>query len=213
MCGRFALHPTLTEAVREFRVPRREAEAILVDNDDIRPTMPVGTVISEAGDRHVVPMRWGFLPDWYERVDGGPLLINARSETIAEKPAFRAACRARRCLIPMSGFYEWQVLGPRAKRVHWLEPAEASGGAFAGIWQQWTGPDGTTLQSCAIVTCAASDDLKHIHARLPLVIEPESYAKWLGEEGHGAARLMHPPNQGWWRVEPDRGPPRKDQLF
>lgn len=212
MCGRFAHHPTLTDVVNTFQVPEAEVEAHLIDSDDIRPTTTIPAIIAEEG-RHLVPMRWGFLPHWYDRLDAGPLLINARAETIAEKPAFREACRSRRCLIPMSGFYEWQKLGPRAKRVHWLEPAEGGQGAFAGIWQSWTDPDGVEMRSCAIVTCAAPDHLAHIHSRLPVALDVGDHAKWLGERGHGAALLMRAPSEGWWRVEPDRGPPVGNRLL
>ncbi|WP_316014204.1 SOS response-associated peptidase [Roseobacter sp. HKCCA0434] len=205
MCGRFALHPTLTEAQQAYGIDR-DAAAVLEASDDIRPTTEVATVLGGA-ERTARRMRWGFVPDWYAGPEDGPLIINARSETIAQKPAFAEACRQRRCLIPMSGFYEWQAVPGRGKRVHWLAPAEGGLHAFAGIWQVWCDEEGAARASCAIVTCAAPEALSHIHARLPVAILPEDYALWLGEAGHGAATLMRPPPDGWWEVTPDRGPP------
>ncbi|QPH53369.1 SOS response-associated peptidase [Pontivivens ytuae] len=202
MCGRFSRTDTPEDLAELF-----EAELVdeVMPEEDVRPTTDIAVVVSEYG-RRLRAMRWGFLPDWYESPDSGPLLINARSETIAKKPAFRAACRARRCLIPADGFYEWQALGRRGKRPHWLSPAAGGGVAFAGVWQDWPGPDGV-ISTCAIVTCAAPPELAEIHSRLPVAILPEDRALWLGEAGHGAARLMTPPPEGWWAVELDRGPP------
>ncbi len=202
MCGRFSRTDTPEDLAELF-------EAELVDEvapeEDVRPTTDVAVIISVDG-RRLHAMRWGLLPDWYATPEAGPLLINARAETIAEKPAFRTACRERRCLIPADGFYEWQTVGRRGKRPHWLSPSDGGGVAFAGIWQDWPGPAGP-VSTCAIVTCAAPPELAAIHARLPVAIRAGEHALWLGEVGHGAARLMAPPPAGWWAVEPDRGPP------
>lgn len=205
MCGRFAVQPSLKEVIRAFGIGNAET---LHTGADIRPTTDISVILTaaeDAAERALTPMRWGFVPDWYASPTDGPLIINARAETLSTKPAFREACRARRCLIPTSGFYEWQVLGPRAKRPHWLEP---TGGTafFAAIWQSWQDGDQLRL-SCAIVTTAAPPDLAHIHHRVPVVVEPDSHGLWLGEEGHGAATLMQAAPEGWWQITPDRGPP------
>ena len=158
---------------------------------NICPTQPVMTIRSDQGDREAVPMRWGFLPHWYKTPTDGPLLINARSETIAEKPAFRAACRERRCLIPASGFYEWRSSDPKPKTPFYFDVPNAPVFAFAGIWQRWAAEGHEPVDTFAIVTCDANDAMRPIHHRLPVVIPPQSYGLWLGEEGKGAARLMH----------------------
>ena len=135
-------------------------------------------------------MRWGFLPHWYKAPNGGPLLINARSETIAEKPAFRAAARERRCIIPASGFYEWTRDGDI--RLPWyIHRADGAPLAFAGVWQDWE-RDGEAYRSCAVVTCGANDQMSAIHHRMPVILEPGDWPLWLGEAGKGAARLMQP---------------------
>jgi putative SOS response-associated peptidase YedK len=153
---------------------------------NVSPTEPVPVVVSHDGDRTVVPMRWGLLPPWYKTPSGGPLLINARAEGIAEKPAFREAVRERRCLLPADGFYEWQ--GEKgAKLPYVIRPAAGGMIAFAGIWQAWRGQ-----ATCAIVTCAANAVLAPIHERMPVVVAPEDFGLWLGEAGKGAARLMVP---------------------
>ena len=194
MCGRFVL-ATLTEEVAEIFGAATEdlsdAPHLSRPRYNICPTQPVLTIRSEEGDRHAVPMRWGFLPHWYKTPTDGPLLINARSETIAEKPAFRVACRERRCLIPASGFYEWRSSDPKPKTPFFFHAPRQPVFAFAGIWQSWSAEGHEPVDTCAIVTCDANDAMRPIHHRLPVVIQPESYGLWLGEEGKGAARLMH----------------------
>ncbi|MGB8621951.1 MAG: SOS response-associated peptidase, partial [Paracoccaceae bacterium] len=141
------------------------------------------------------PMRWGFIPHWYKAPDDGPLLINARAETIAEKPAFRAACRARRCLIPADGFYEWTKT-EEGKRLPWyIHRSDGTPIAFAGIWQEWNGGEGP-LVTCAIVTTQANAPMARIHHRMPVSIEQADWPLWLGEDGKGAAALMHAPPDG-----------------
>jgi putative SOS response-associated peptidase YedK len=157
---------------------------------NVSPTETVPAVVSHEDGRVLVPMRWGFLPHWYRTPNDGPLLINARAETIAEKPAFRAAARERRCLLPADGFYEWK--GQKGAKVPFVIRPPAGGMiAFAGVWQEW-GPAETRRPTCAIVTCAANATCAAVHHRMPVVVAPEDWALWLGEQGRGAAALMRP---------------------
>ena len=191
MCGRFAL-TTPHDAAAEHFAAAPSGTLPPVPRYNICPTQPVAMIRSEPeGGRAMEAARWGFVPRWAKRPDDGPLLINARAESIAEKPAFRDAARSRRCLIPASGFYEWRAAEDGGKDPFWIAPADDRPIAFAGVWTDWDGPEGR-LRSCAIVTCAANAALAAIHHRMPVVIAPEDYALWLGEAGHGAARLMRP---------------------
>ncbi|MEO1704702.1 MAG: SOS response-associated peptidase [Pseudomonadota bacterium] len=187
MCGRFAITlpddamAQLFDAVPSNDLPEGPRY-------NVCPTNDVHVVVSDAG-RRLRAMRWGFLPHWYKTTNGGPLLINARSETIAEKPAFKAACRERRCLIPASGFYEWTKT-PEGARLPWyITRADGEPLVFAGIWQDWE-RDGEAYTTCAIVTCAANARMVEIHKRMPVVLAPEHWGLWLGEAGKGAATLM-----------------------
>ena len=188
MCGRFTLVEASSE-LAEFLDAFLSNDLPDTPNFNICPTNPVHTVVSTDGQRRLRPMRWGFLPHWYKSPAGGPLLINARSETIAEKPAFRAACRERRCLIPATGFYEW-TKDEAGNRLPWyIYPANDKPLVFAGVWQTWDKGD-DPLVTCAIVTTGANTTLGEIHHRMPVVLSPDDWALWLGEEGKGAARLM-----------------------
>ncbi|MEM0909243.1 MAG: SOS response-associated peptidase [Pseudomonadota bacterium] len=189
MCGRFAITlpddamAQLFEALPANDLPE-------TPRYNVCPTDTVHVVTAEAG-RRLRAMRWGFLPHWYKSVNGGPLLINARAETISEKPAFRAACRERRCLIPATGFYEWTKT-PEGERLPWyIFRADGAPLVFAGVWQQWERAD-EAFTTCAIVTCAANAPMSAIHHRMPVILEPARWGKWLGEEGKGAATLMVP---------------------
>lgn len=157
---------------------------------NVCPTQTIATVTSEGGIRRLRPMRWGFVPSWYKTPTDGPLLINARSETVAEKPAFRAAVRERRCLIPVSGFYEWSA-GQGGARLPWYI-TRADGGvmALAGVWQQWE-REGAALTTCAVVSTGAGPEMATVHNREPVIVEPADWGLWLGEAGKGAALLMH----------------------
>ncbi len=159
---------------------------------NICPTHKITTIVARGDGRHLVPMRWGFLPHWYKTDRDGPLLINARRETIAEKPAFRVACRERRCLIPATGFYEWTKDGNGTRLPWYIYPCRGNWLAFAGIWQDWTSPEGNTQSTCAIVTTAANDTMTVVHHRMPVTLMPNEFGLWLGQEGKGAAALMRP---------------------
>lgn len=186
MCGRYALTLPQEAMVRLFEaVPSNDVPAEPCWN--VCPTVRIPVVTAGPGGRRLVSMRWGFVPQWYDTPTGGPLLINARAESLAEKPAFRTACRERRCLIPATGFYEW-TKADDGTRLPWYfhDPAGAPL-VFAGIWQDW-GPD--ALSTCAIVSCAAGPTMAEVHHREPVTLDPADWSLWLGEAGRGAARLM-----------------------
>ncbi|MCB2136511.1 MAG: SOS response-associated peptidase [Rhodobacteraceae bacterium] len=188
MCGRIALTLPHEAMVQLFDAAP--------DNDlpagpryNICPTDSIPVCTSTGGQRRLRSMRWGFLPHWYDRPEGGPLLINARADTIAEKPAFRAAVRERRCLIPTDGFYEWTREKGKVPLPWFIHRADGRPLVLAGIWQDWE-RDGRRLSTCAIVTTDAGPALAAIHHREPVVLEESDWPLWLGEAGHGAAPLM-----------------------
>jgi putative SOS response-associated peptidase YedK len=203
MCGRFAL--TLpTEAMAQLFAASPANDLPPTPNFNICPTTQVAVVTAQDGTRLLRPMRWGFLPHWYKSPTDGPLLINARAETLAEKPAFRAACRTRRCLIPATGFYEW-TKDAEGRRLPWyIARTDGAPIAFAGVWQIWDKAE-TPIVTCAIVTTPANSAMAPIHHRMPLSLEPNAWPLWLGEAGKGAARLMQPataPTFSFYRVNP-----------
>ncbi len=202
MCGRFAITLPPDAMAQLFdAVPANDLPD--VPNYNVCPTNAVHVVHSLEGQRRLGAMRWGFLPHWYKAPNGGPLLINARAETIAEKPAFKAACRDRRCLIPVTGFYEWTKDDEGTRYPWYIHPSGDGPLVFAGVWQDWE-RDGQAFRTCAIVTCAANDRMAQIHHRMPVVLAPQDWPLWLGEAGHGAATLMKAAPEdalAWHRVD------------
>ncbi|SFQ15832.1 Putative SOS response-associated peptidase YedK [Roseivivax halotolerans] len=184
MCGRFAV--TLPQdAMAQLFNARPANDLPVVPNSNVCPTDDIH-VIRRGGEddapRSLEAMRWGFLPRWYKALKDGPLLINARAETMAEKPAFRDAARHRRCLIPASGFYEWTKDEGGAKQPWYITRTDEAPIAFAGLWQDWE-RNGVTCRTAAIVTCAANAEMADLHHRMPVIVEPEEWALWLGEDG------------------------------
>lgn len=193
MCGRFAI--TLpTDAMVQLFAATPANNLPEVPNFNVCPTNQIHVVLGggEAA-RRLVSMRWGFIPHWYKTASDGPLLINARAETLAEKPAFRKACRERRCLIPVTGFYEW-TKDSKGVRWPWYISAEAPL-ALAGVWQEWREGE-EAMSTCAIVTTQANETMSQVHHRMPVVIDEEDWELWLGEQGHGAATLMKAADEG-----------------
>jgi len=201
MCGRIAVTLPPDSMARLFAaLPANDLPP--VPNYNVCPTNPVHVVRASGEGRALVSMRWGFLPHWYKSMTDGPLLINARAETIAEKPAFRCAARERRCIIPASAFYEWEKDADGSRLPWYFTRTDGAPLALAGIWQSWEGEKGP-LNTCAIVTTRANESTSAVHHRMPVILEAESWAKWLGEEGKGAALLMQPAGEdvlGFWRV-------------
>jgi putative SOS response-associated peptidase YedK len=177
MCGRFKLEAKSGRLAEEFDL---DAEPELIPRYNIAPTQPVLTVVQDRKEpvRHARNMRWGLVPSWAADLSIGNSLINARSENILEKPAFKEAFRKRRCLIPADGFYEWKRAGAAKQPYHF---GRADGGvlAFAGVWDRWKSPQGIWIESCSILTTDANALLKDVHDRMPVIVPPEQYAVWL----------------------------------
>lgn len=180
MCGRYTLISNAEAIRRLFELPEFD-ERLVVPRYNIAPTQPVVVVRQMERGRELVPMRWGFIPSWAKDHKAVPLLLNARAEGIAGKPAFRNAFRRRRCLVPASGFYEWQARG-KAKQPFAIRPGASELVAFAGIWETWFGNDGSEIDTAAIVTTACNDCLRSLHDRMPAVIDPADFAAWLAPD-------------------------------
>lgn len=190
MCGRFTLTSTPEELARRFQLTARPA---WTPRYNIAPGQPVLAVRSAPdGARTAAPLRWGLVPAWEKGPDPGARWINARVETLAEKPAFREAFRARRCLVPADAFYEWADHGGFRQPYRIALPG-GSLFAFAGIWERWRDArdaHGAPLDSCAIVTTDASASLRALHDRMPIVLPDDAWAEWLAPTLHEVAPLQ-----------------------
>src|SRR5258708_760138 len=165
---------------------------------NIAPTQPVPVVTIESGDRHFRLMRWGFLPAWVKDPRQFSLVINARSETLLEKPAFKNAIKRRRCLIPADGYYEWHTTEQR-KRPYFIHRRDGQPVGFAALAETWIGPNGEELDTVAIVTAAASPDLAVLHHRVPVTITPADFDRWLDgfpDDVTEAMALLVAPREG-----------------
>jgi putative SOS response-associated peptidase YedK len=182
MCGRFALYVTLAELADLFDLPALPEH--FAPRYNIAPTQPVGIVRvnPQTSVREWAFAVWGLIPSWSKDPSMGARMINARAETVDEKPSFRAAFRRRRCVIPASGFYEWVKQG-NTKQPHYI--TSASGGilGFAGLWESWNGPGGEQIESCTILTTDANEAIARLHNRMPVILAPEDYDEWLGAAG------------------------------
>jgi putative SOS response-associated peptidase YedK len=144
---------------------------------NVAPTQPIPIVRLNDGKRSYALVRWGFLPSWVKDPRGFSLLINARGESVLDKPAFRNAIRRRRCLLPADGFYEWSDATPR--RPYFVRPKSGAPIAFAGLWETWCGPNGEEVDTATIVTTQANRLLAPIHDRMPVIVPPDAFALWL----------------------------------
>lgn len=176
MCGRFTLAASAAELATLFDL---EDAPALPPRYNIAPSQPVVVArLDAAGRRHLALMRWGLIPAWIKEITAGAALINARSETAAEKPSFRAAFKRRRCLIPATGFFEWQKRGDR-KQPYLIARQDGRPFAMAGLWEFWQGGDGSELTSCTILTTTANAVVQPLHERMPVLIDPQDFADWL----------------------------------
>ena len=177
MCGRYSLTTPVEGIARLFAF---DARPNLAARYNIAPTQPVPVLRDDlAGRRELALVRWGLVPSWAKDVAAGAPLINARAETVAQKPAFRSAFKRRRCLIPADGFYEWRAWPDGPKQPYRIAMADDTVFAFAGIWEHWEAEDGSVLQTCAIITTEANDWMVRIHDRQPVILPERFYSDWL----------------------------------
>ena len=175
MCGRF----TITSAPEVLRALFRYLEQPnFPPRYNVAPTQPIPIVRLQEGARHFALVRWGLLPSWVKDPKNFALLINARGESVTEKPAFRNAMKRRRCLVPADGFYEWKPAG-RGKQPYYIRAKSGAPLAFAGLWETWMGPNGEEVDTATIVTTRANRTLSSIHDRMPVIIPPEAFDLWL----------------------------------
>jgi len=195
MCGRY----TVTASPEVLRALFAYAEQPnFPPRYNIAPTQPIAIVRLVDGKRQFALVRWGLLPSWVKDPKTFTLLINARGESVVDKPAFRAAMKRRRCLIPADGFYEWQKAGDR-KRPFYVHAKSGEPLAFAGLWETWTGPNGEELDTAAIVTTRANKTLGPIHDRMPVIVPPEAFDLWLNSnevDATTASALIAPAPDG-----------------
>lgn len=203
MCGRYALATTAQEMVEHFRLMR---EVKFQPGFNIAPGRKILNIVElDDGSLKPVNLHWGLVPSWAKDKKNSGHLINARAETLREKPSFRSALKHRRCLIPATGFYEWaRHNGKQAFHIHRQDNGLF---AFAGLWEQWQ-HETETLYSCTIITTASTDLMKPIHDRMPVILTPEHYERWLDKtadadeafrllEDHAYAEMTATPVSDW----------------
>ena len=191
MCGRFAL-PTPEVLASHFSVKKTPD---LAQRYNIAPSQDISAVrlIPHTADREIVLLRWGLIPFWAKDRKIGYKMINARAESVADKPAFRTAFRHRRCLIPAAGFFEWSHKA-KTKQPYYIRLKDSNILAFAGLWEHWVGKNGEIIDSCTIITTDANKTVGNIHDRMPVIIESELYDRWLdpGAEEKNLLSLFTP---------------------
>jgi putative SOS response-associated peptidase YedK len=185
MCGRFTLH-TPPDVLREH-FGLDESPQHVEASYNITPSQEIVAVRETDGRREVVPLRWGLIPSWSKDIRTGNRMINARAETVAVKPAYRAAFRRRRCLIPADGFYEWRQ-AEGGKQPYHIRMRNGGVFAFAGVWERWVGYD-ERIESCSILVTEANDTIRPVHDRMPVIVSPEDYGQWLDPSLADAERL------------------------
>jgi putative SOS response-associated peptidase YedK len=171
---------------------------------NVAPTKSVPAVLERGGTRRLVSLRWGLVPSWAKNPSGGARLINARAETVASKPAFRAAFARRRCLLPADGWYEWEpARAPKApKQPYFLAPADGGLLVMAGLYEIWVDAEGRPLWSTTVLTTDAPDDTGHIHDRSPMSLPPDEWDAWLDPATPDPLALLRPAVAGAIRVTP-----------
>jgi putative SOS response-associated peptidase YedK len=182
MCGRFVQYSPVETVQQIFNIGTVSFEVI--PNYNVAPTQKILTIIKHDNENKLEKLNWGLVPFWAKDVTIGSRMINARAETVSQKPSFRNAFRKRRCLIPVDGFYEWK--GEKGhKQPYYVSIPSGEPFAFAGLWETWTDKESgeeSVYKSCTIITTAASESIRGIHHRMPVILDPTFHEKWLNAE-------------------------------
>jgi putative SOS response-associated peptidase YedK len=185
MCGRFTLKASPEALAERFGVA---PPFPLFPRFNVAPTQGVPALLANGEGREWAVLRWGLVPSWATDKSIGARLLNARAETAASLPSFRSAFKSRRCLVPADGFFEWAKVGGR-KQPYYFTLQDGGPFAFAGLWEEWKG-EGEPLRSCAILTTEANDVVRPVHERMPVILAPDDYARWLGPAGRPQEELL-----------------------
>ena len=187
MCGRFALDANPKQFAEHFHLT---GEIDFHPSWNIAPSTKIFSITAnEDGARHLKKMRWGLIPSWAKDAAIGNKLTNARGETVAEKPSFRSAFKARRCIIPASGFFEWKTENG-IKQPFYISFKSGEPMAFAGIWEAWHPKDGDIVETCCIITTTPNSLMAQIHDRMPVILPPEQWNIWLSQQERQADKLI-----------------------
>lgn len=185
MCGRFYLDVPKEKLKGHFHY---ENAPNLQPRFNIAPSQDIAAVRDTDSGRELVLLHWGLIPHWAKEEKTGYRMINARAETVEQKPAFRSAFRRQRCLIPASGFYEWQA-GPAGKQPYAIGREDGGVFAMAGLWEHWENPEGRVIESCTIIVTSANAALKTIHDRMPVILQEADYDTWLDRDIQDPAEI------------------------
>ena len=176
MCGRFAMKDSQEKVMSDFQI--QYSKVLLEPRYNISPSQNIPVIVQQDGIRKLETRQWGLIPFWSKTPKP---MINARSETASEKPAFRQAFKKRRCLIPASGFFEW-AKEDGGKQPYFIFFKDKSSMAFAGLWEEWSAPDGKIVKTCAILTIEANSFLQFIHHRMPVILKSANGMNWLDQD-------------------------------
>ena len=181
MCGRYVLRSPLQNVMDAFSAVLEIDGVVVKPRYNIAPTQNVPVIrLNPEGKRTISILKWGLIPSWSKDPAIGSRMINARAETLTEKPSYRNAFRKRRCIVPADGFFEWKKEG-KEKQPYYIHPAENSLIGFAGLWEKWGNGD-ETIESYTIITTEPGEVTKEVHDRMPLILNPSQYEKWLSTE-------------------------------
>jgi putative SOS response-associated peptidase YedK len=185
MCGRFTLRTPKERIKREFQL---QEEPFVEARYNIAPTQNVLAVRQSTDGREAVELKWGLIPSWAKDASMGARLINARSETVTEKPSFREAFKRRRVIIPADGIYEWRRAGG-SKQPYFFHMRDDRVFGFAGLWDKWRDEEGEVIESCTILTTEANEVFRAVHDRMPVILHPDAYNEWLSDDPRGVSAL------------------------
>ncbi len=190
MCGRFTNNAKPEQIKTEFNVGVKNPN-LFQPRFNIAPSQMIDVVLAPESERILSQLKWGLVPSWSKDAPTSKGLINARAETITEKPSFREAFKSRRCIIPASGFYEWQKKGTGAKQPFYFYLNDKDVFGFAGLWEEWLDKQtGELLETCTIITTEANEVLKPVHERMPVILKAESYDEWLDAKVKNTEKLQ-----------------------
>lgn len=204
MCGRYALYGPVSRLHEQFSADIDDLPLDWGPRYNAAPMQMLPVIRQRpTGERVAHLLRWGLVPSWSKDESIATKLINARGETLAEKPSFRGAFKSRRCIIPASGFYEWRQLAG-GKQPYFIKPANDELFGFAGLWERWSKPDGEPLDTFSVITTDANDAMRPLHERMPVILQPDDCALWLSKatEPDLARQLVAPCSDSMLRIYP-----------